>query len=274
MEIEDKVLAYINQGIACKERGDYEDAIKNYNEAIKLDSNSLRAYGNRGITYGGIASKKKDKGYYTDALGYYDKAIYDFEKVINLDKNNAKAYNSLGIAYAGKSACFEGMKNGNAGIADHYKKVSADKFYNEAIEYYEKAIKLDPNFVLVYINRGNAHLEKGEYGKAITDYNKAIQLDKYFEDVKATTFCDLGTAHYHNGNYSESIDAYDKAINLDSNYATAYHYRGNSYYMKCEYGKAITDYNQAIQLDPNNESIKQCREAALNKIHSYKTGLL
>jgi len=42
-------------------------------------------------------------------------------------------------------------------------------------EYTDK-IKLDPNNAGVYITRGNAYREKGNYDRAIADYNRGLSL--------------------------------------------------------------------------------------------------
>jgi tetratricopeptide (TPR) repeat protein len=48
--------------------------------------------------------------------------------------------------------------------------------YGKAIECFEKAIELDPNYAGAYNNRGNAYLYLKEYEKAIEDYNKTIGM--------------------------------------------------------------------------------------------------
>jgi len=49
--------------------------------------------------------------------------------------------------------------------------------YEKAIECFDKAIELNPNFAWAYNNRGTAHYYLKEYEKAVEDYNKAIELD-------------------------------------------------------------------------------------------------
>ena len=48
--------------------------------------------------------------------------------------------------------------------------------YDRAIQDYEQAIKLMPGFAQAYFNRGNAYLGKSQYAQAIDDYNQAIRL--------------------------------------------------------------------------------------------------
>ena len=50
-----------------------------------------------------------------------------------------------------------------------------EKSYFEAhISHFTKAIEIDPSYALAYSNRGSAYgIGKGQYDKAISDYNKA-----------------------------------------------------------------------------------------------------
>lgn len=45
-----------------------------------------------------------------------------------------------------------------------------------AIEDYNKAIALDPNDAKAYNNRGNAYKNKKQYGRAISDLQKACDM--------------------------------------------------------------------------------------------------
>jgi tetratricopeptide (TPR) repeat protein len=70
------------------EKGDYDRAIADASEAIRLNPNDAFAYGTRGAAYKG----KKD----------FDHAIADLTEAIRLDPNNAPAYGNRGLAYLNK----------------------------------------------------------------------------------------------------------------------------------------------------------------------------
>ena len=67
-----------------------------------------------------------------------------------------------------------------AQTADDYFDKGAIKFkqgdFKGAIQDYNKAIELDPNFVEAYYNRGVVKHELGDSKSAIQDFNKAIKL--------------------------------------------------------------------------------------------------
>jgi tetratricopeptide (TPR) repeat protein len=139
--------AYYDRGLAYYDKKDYDRAIAEYTQAIKLDPNYATAYTNRGCVYGG--------------KGDYDRAIADFTQAIKLDPNDAHAYTNRGIVY-------------------YYK-----KDYDRAITEYTQAIRLDPNDAIAYTNRGIAYYNKRDYDRAIAEFTQAIRLDP--NDVNAYT---------------------------------------------------------------------------------------
>ena len=76
---------HAEQGYKLAEQGRYDEAIKNYNEAIRLNPQDAKAYNNRGIAY-----------YYLDHL---ERAIEDYDKAIRLNPEDAEAYYNWGFAY-------------------------------------------------------------------------------------------------------------------------------------------------------------------------------
>jgi tetratricopeptide (TPR) repeat protein len=121
--------------------------------------------------------------------------------------------------------------------------------YDKAIADYDKAIDLDPKHSLNYADRGLVWSEKGQYNKAIADYDKAIDLDpKHTED-----YYNRGQVWSKKGEYDKAIADYDKSIELDPKHAATYTNRGLTWSKKGEYNKAIADYEKAIDLDSKND---------------------
>ena len=96
----------------------------------------------------------------------------------------------------------------------------------EAIEHYNKAIYLAPEYDNAYKNRGIAYTKLGRYQLAIEDYNKAIHLKPDNADV----YYNRGVAYAKLGQYQMAIEDYNKAIRLKPDDADAYNSRGAIYH--------------------------------------------
>lgn len=92
--------------------------------------------------------------------------------------------------------------------------VIAEK-WNEALNAFNKAIKLNPKNTEAYFNRGSAHDELGNYEQAIVDYNKAIKLNPIYIDA----YLNRGFAYNNLGKINKAIADIKKAARLGNNFA-------------------------------------------------------
>ena len=71
------------------------------------------------------------------------------------------------------------------------------------------------------------------------------------QDVPRRLATARGVAHKFKGDFDRALEDYDQAILLNPSFANAYNNRGVIYRLKDEYDRAIRDYDQAIWLDNN-----------------------
>ena len=109
--------------------------------------------------------------------------------------------------------------------------------YQEAIQCYTKAIRLDPTYTYAYNNRGGVYYKLKQYAKAIMDFTETIRL----EPTSANAYYNRGLAYYDLNQFEKAVRDYTETIRLDPNYADAYNNRGNAYKNLQQYEKAITD---------------------------------
>jgi tetratricopeptide (TPR) repeat protein len=119
--------------------------------------------------------------------------------------------------------------------------------YDRAIADFNRAIRLDPNDAVAYSNRGNTWNNEKEYDQAIADCNQAIRLDPDF----VLAYINRSCAWNGKKEYDRAIADCNQAIKLDPDNALAYNNRGSAWYDKKEYDRAIADCDQAIKLDPH-----------------------
>ncbi|MDR0502921.1 MAG: tetratricopeptide repeat protein [Treponema sp.] len=229
---------FLDRGILFASRGDYETAIADFDEAIKLNPDMAAAYMLRGRAL--VASRthvikneenfsyietRHETGQITlaETAKVYDLAINDFTQAIRLAPDYAKAYVERGNAYSYKDD------------------------YDNAIADYTQAIKIVPNYINAYINRGDAYVNTGDHDRAIADFIQAIRINP--NDAK--TYNSRGIMYSNIGDYNKAIADYTQAIRIDPNFAEAYNNRGNDYSNIKDYDRAIEDFTRAIRLNPN-----------------------
>lgn len=114
----------------------------------------------------------------------------------------------------------------------------------------------------LYYNRGVACLNRKQYGKAIADFSKAIELNLFDPD----NYYQRGFAYIHKRQYDKAIADFNRAITLNPRYAKAFNDRGLTYIRKRQYDRAISDFNKAIGIDPKYDKAYNNRALA----HAYK----
>ena len=118
-----------------------------------------------------------------------------WDDVVRKSFNKARGYNNLGISYNKKGQ------------------------HDRAIEDYNKAIAIDPNYAHAYYNRGTVYgRDKVQYDRAIEDFNKAIQLDPNF----AQAYYNRGFAYFLSGNRGRAISDLQKACDLGDDVGCEY----------------------------------------------------
>lgn len=98
-----------------------------------------------------------------------------------------------------------------------------------------------------YYNRGNAYYELGENGKAMADYDRAIELHPRLHYA----YNNRGLLYFREGAYDRAIADYSMALTLSQETRPLLN-RGDAYFRKGDYRRAIADYTQAIRRAPGD----------------------
>ncbi len=164
---------------------------------------------------------------------------------------------------------FDYFKKGNKLFESHR--------YNEAINYYDKAIVLIPdksNFIadkiLMFVNKAKALVLIEKYNEAIKEcYDKIIKLNPNNKK-----------AHYEKGinllklnKYEETILCMNKVIEIDPKYSIAYYNLGNALLEIQQYDQAIQNYDRAIELDYIHSNLYYNKGDALSVLEKYREAI-
>jgi len=196
--------AFIDRGIIFAVRGDWELAIADFTEAIKLDGNIMAAWVFRARAYSAsvshILSIKEDFSGFSSFVEKgrniteeqkigHNNAIADYNQALRLNPNDPNAY-------IGRGHVFSFQTDDAKALAD-----------------YNRAINVDPNCASAYICRGNVYYRQGNYDRAIEDHTQAIRLDPNNDSA----YTNRGDCYAHKNNYDKAIADLNNAIRLNQN---------------------------------------------------------
>lgn len=131
--------AYMLRGVAWRLKRDYENALRDFTEAIRLEPDAHIAYQARAAVY--------------HQMQEYEKALADISEAIRLAPN-------VGLYYSDRGCIYKSLGN-----------------YPKAREQFDEAVRINPKLALAFANRGvNWFIEK-QYDKAMADCDKALSID-------------------------------------------------------------------------------------------------
>jgi tetratricopeptide (TPR) repeat protein/S1-C subfamily serine protease len=135
-----------------------------------------------------------------------------------------------------------------------------------ALADYNTAISINPQYALPYSNRGGLKAELGDKKGAIADFDIAIRLDANF----SAPYSNRGLAKSELGDKKGALADFDIAIQIDPRYVEPYLNRGGLRSELGEYKGAMSDLDTAIRLDSQSGHAYYNRGRLKYKMEDYK----
>lgn len=243
--LESDVEAILELGVAISERGDHEEAIALFDDAIARNPDSALAYVVRGDA--------------RDADGDPIGALADYDRAIFLDLGFADAYYNRGVTktnigdYVGAIADFNTAIDRDPNSADAYAMRGLAKYrkgdHDDAIADCDLAIALNPSSAQPYHNRGLAKSAKGDYEEAIADFDRSIALDDK-DDARDYYHRGIAKAECEDYAYAEIVADFDRAIFIDPDSEDVRYNRGVFKWNWSDIDGAIADFDHSYHPDP------------------------
>src|SRR5215472_1572295 len=182
----------------------------------------------------GYEAYLKGKGYLLDYQKpeNIDAAIKEFQQALKVNPNYAPALAGLGQAY------WRGYE------ADRGK-----QWLVLASTNCEKALSTEPRLAAAHTCLGNIYNDKGQYEKAVEEFNAALEIDKSI----AQTFNGLGKAYTKLGKPKEAEEIYKQAAAAWPQYWAVYNWLGQFYFGQARYADAVPMFQKVIEFRPDNQ---------------------
>jgi len=177
-----------------------------------------------------------DQAHYFLSLGLYGKgdlkgAAASIERAIQINpetiyiKDAIDIYFDLGLQYKEKNE------------------------YKEAIEYFEKTLKANPNDTEAMSNIAVCHFKEGNFESSKEYFIKLLQIDS--RNISA--YINLGKIYEKEENFEEAFRQYQKAGEIEPNNSEILLHIGLIYSKREEYKCAVESFKKAVQLNPDDD---------------------
>mgnify|MGYP000733464683 CR=1 FL=1 len=235
--------AYLADGNKLLSQNKYQDSIKAFDSALKLNSKYTEAYVGKGRAQYG--------------LGAYEDSVKSLDKAVSLNKKYAPAFYYKGLALLELDKLPECISAYNIAITLNPKYAEAyndkgfalefSEKYDEALAAYNTAIKLNSKLIGAYINKAAILLT---HYKKFNDANVAIDAALKLSVSNASALYIKGEILQELNNHTLAITYYDKAIKANSQAPIYYYNLGYSQFALKKYSEAVVNISKAIELYP------------------------
>ena len=121
-------------------------------------------------------------------VGRLNDVISQSENLVNRFTNSAILFNLIGAAYSGLEQ------------------------FDQAVIYYQRALKIQPDLADVHNNMGVAYKNLNDFNSAVNSYLKAVELRPDYAEAHTN----LGMVLSDLGNYNDALASFDKALGIDT----------------------------------------------------------
>jgi tetratricopeptide (TPR) repeat protein len=201
--------AHNNLGIALRGQGRLREAIEHWEEALRIQPNYPQAHYNLGVAL--------------EKAGRTQEAIRHYEQALQINPDYAEAHNNLGATLVGQGQ------------------------FAEAIQQYEQALRIRPDYPEAHYNSGFAFVQLGRVQEGIEQYQQALRIKPDFAEAEDN----LGAALQQTGRVPEAINHYQQALRIKPDLAEAHNNLGVALMEEGRPAEAIRHLETALQIKPD-----------------------
>lgn len=246
-------MSFVNDGYECYRRGDYNQALTNYLNALREEDNSFvkaeinyfigmvyykmnefaktREYCDVSLSNNNLTKTKLLKAKALNALKEYEEAIGILDELLLDESSNAIKIKCE--VYSTKGWSLLGLKE-----------------YNSAKVMFEKFVEIKPNNYEGHYGKGIALMSEKKYDIAENSLQKASELNPQNQNL----WYQLGKLYERMSKYELAVESYEEYQRLAGGEVSAsFHYNfGNVLYRNEELLRAIEEFTKVEEIEPQN----------------------
>ncbi len=241
-----KARPHNNLGNVYTKLGRYDDAVRQYLAALKMDINYVEAHYNLAFVYA--------------RQGRTDDAIREYKEAIKIVPDYSIAHNNLGNIYQDQNRLEDAVNEYKAALKNNPDYAEAHNNLanayqrqgrlEEAIPSYLTALKLNPDYGEARNNLANAYQRQERYDEAIAEYKAALKINPNYAEAHNG----LANTYQMQNRLDDAIPLYKAAIRLKTGYAFAHANLAVAYEKKGRYQEAINELKEVLRIRPDDQN--------------------
>ena len=235
-------LAMNNLGVALASEGKPEEAVRQYENALRIRPGYAEAHNNMGVA---LAAQER-----------YREAIVQYGEALKIWPTYAAAHNNLGTALASEGRVQDSIREFREALrirpdyAEAHKNLGTAMVLagdvEEALRHFQEALRIRPGYAEAHNDLGMALASRGGFDEAIGHYHEALRLSPH----DAKTRNNLGMALASRGKVQEAIEQYREALRIEPGYADAHNNLGTALASQGKLQEAMEQYREALRIRP------------------------
>ncbi|MUG92405.1 tetratricopeptide repeat protein [Scytonema sp. UIC 10036] len=255
-----------SKGRALYKLQKYQETLETYEKVLKLDPNNAEGWSGKGIAY--------------MSLRQYKEATNAFQKLRQIRPDIPNIWYEIGLAvepFQGAQTAKEYFKealwlynnfikkhpDALIELSDRGNVLQKLNMLPEALDSYEKALKIDRNFYEALFGKGNILFRMGKYEESLLAFNQASQIRPQDDQIWYARGILLAR---HFQKHEEALKSFGQAIQLRSDFYPTWQEKGLVLYDLERYEEALASFNKAKELAPDNPYVWANLWSALEKL--------
>ncbi len=204
--------------------------------------------------------------------GNYDSAIQMAEEILSDDPGSREAQLILIESLVATSD----MTRATTAVHSYYEKNREDSFawywrgvvagrtgkWGAAVQYFSKAVTLDPSFIDAWLSMGELLLENGKVSGADESFSRVLQMN----GNSARAWLGKAKAMHKLGRWGAAIQCMDKYNMVEPNDKDAWLFKADLLFEKEKYRRAVEAYDKFLELDQDDSYALGRKGVALNAL--------
>jgi protein O-GlcNAc transferase len=154
----------------------------------------------------------------------------------------------------------------NFNIAKAFSEIDEDE---KALKYHLFATKLNPKKLDGWLNFGRSLSKLNKFEDSLECYYKALALNPEY----AEAWTNLGCAFIELENFEQALDSFDKSLKINPQSPEVWSNRGNALFELKQYTQALESFDTAIRIKPDYADAWYNRGNALLRLNQYEHAL-